>query len=123
MPGSRTAMSSNIFNVSSLLLLFLLEYGVLSFLFFHFFVTRFSFLKSVSSISVLIKCPLSPGILFSVFFFGETNMKFILSWSAVSKYPAVFSHSADILFTCFLCPTFFLKYLFLILFATRIFFS
>ena len=79
LPGSRIAISSNIFIVSAVSSStfghhsFKSKYGFL-FLFLLTFEVRFSFYRSVESISVLKKCPASEGILHAVSFFGETDI-------------------------------------------------
>ena len=75
-PGTRGAISSKRFIVSSVLsalgsaqIFFSKKYGF-AILFLLIFVVKFSFLRSVESISVLKKCAASAGILFVVSFFG-----------------------------------------------------
>ena len=76
LPGSKTAISSNTLILSFVLPLsfFVFKYGFLTFLFLISLLIRFSFLKSVLSISFLIKCPASPGILFFYSFLGGTKI-------------------------------------------------
>ena len=118
-------MKSNIFNILSILLLLLLllllpllEYGVLCLLTPFLCYQIFIFEVGIIDLSSNKVSAISRYLLF----FSQVEQICSLSWSAVSRYPVVFSHSADILFTCFLCPTFFLRYLFLILFAAHTFF-
>ena len=79
LPGSKVAISSKTFNISVVSVSFgvsLVSFLMHGFLvvFFFTFVVKFSFLKSVESISVLIKWAASAGILFGVSFLGRKKI-------------------------------------------------